>query len=328
MLDPGAGSKGELTHLVRTFTAAFHEGEQAADGAFVPRLGRVEQGDRIAVPGRWRRRRRAGAEGDIVRSSIAVAADRQHPGPTALAAAAAPGPRRSSPSGRAPIPAPPGAPGSRAGPGRSHELHPGRRSCASKPLGSKRCEITWMPRKWWNSLRPWWPWTPAIHPATSGPSPRSSGPPWNRWHPVWTEVEPAPGRLSLVAALPHPEGPAARRTLIINGHLDVVPVAAGAWSRDPFDPHVEAGRLYGRGSADMKGGIAAAICALASPGALGSSAGVRRGVPPGGRRGARRSVRHPRPARSWACSKGTPAWSPSPPTWSSASPSAACCRAP
>jgi acetylornithine deacetylase/succinyl-diaminopimelate desuccinylase len=75
-------------------------------------------------------------------------------------------------------------------------------------------------------------------------------------------IEPAGGRLSLVAALPHPDGPRDRPTLIINGHLDVVPVTAEAWTRDPFDPHVEDGRLYGRGSADMKGGIAAAICAL------------------------------------------------------------------
>jgi succinyl-diaminopimelate desuccinylase len=83
-----------------------------------------------------------------------------------------------------------------------------------------------------------------------------------RWTPEWTEIEPAGGRLSLIAALPHPDGPKDRPTLIINGHLDVVPVTAEAWTRDPFDPHVEDGRLYGRGSADMKGGIAAAICAL------------------------------------------------------------------
>lgn len=80
---------------------------------------------------------------------------------------------------------------------------------------------------------------------------------------TWRSVEPAPGRLSLVARLDHPEGARdGRPTLIVNGHLDVVPVNADAWTHDPFDPHVEDGRLYGRGTADMKGGIAAAIHAL------------------------------------------------------------------
>lgn len=83
-----------------------------------------------------------------------------------------------------------------------------------------------------------------------------------RWNPEWEEVEPKPGRVSLVGRLPHPDGPGERPTLIVNGHLDVVPVKADAWTRDPFDPQVEDGRLYGRGTADMKGGIAAAICAL------------------------------------------------------------------
>ncbi len=83
------------------------------------------------------------------------------------------------------------------------------------------------------------------------------------WHPNWTTVEPEAGRLSLVAELPHPEGPRpGRPTLIVNGHLDVVPVNTEAWTRDPFDPQVVDDRLYGRGSADMKGGIAAAIVAL------------------------------------------------------------------
>ena len=80
---------------------------------------------------------------------------------------------------------------------------------------------------------------------------------------AWQRIEPAPGRMSLVAEIAHPEGPnPSRPTLIVNGHLDVVPVNADAWSHDPFDPQVVDGRLYGRGTADMKGGIAAAICAL------------------------------------------------------------------
>ncbi len=83
------------------------------------------------------------------------------------------------------------------------------------------------------------------------------------WDPRWTRIEPSPGRLSLVAEIPHPDGPdPSRRTLIVNGHLDVVPVNAPAWSGDPFSPRVLDGKLFGRGSADMKGGIAAAITAL------------------------------------------------------------------
>jgi len=51
------------------------------------------------------------------------------------------------------------------------------------------------------------------------------------------------------------------RVLHFNGHYDVVPPGSG-WSRDPFTPVVEGGRIYGRGSTDMKGGIAAVIAAL------------------------------------------------------------------
>jgi acetylornithine deacetylase/succinyl-diaminopimelate desuccinylase family protein len=88
-----------------------------------------------------------------------------------------------------------------------------------------------------------------------------------RWAPSWTEVEPAPGRLSLIAhvAAPAAPGPGTRRpTLIVNGHTDVVPVVPERWARGPFSPAVMDGRLYGRGTADMKGGVAAAICALAT----------------------------------------------------------------
>jgi succinyl-diaminopimelate desuccinylase len=83
-----------------------------------------------------------------------------------------------------------------------------------------------------------------------------------RWNPRVQRVEPEPGRRSLILELPHPEGPGERPTLIVNGHLDVVPVVAESWSSDPFKATEREGRLYGRGTADMKGGIAAAICAL------------------------------------------------------------------
>lgn len=50
------------------------------------------------------------------------------------------------------------------------------------------------------------------------------------------------------------------RTLYFSGHYDVVP----AQSRDQFQPRVEGGNLFGRGSSDMKGGLAAMIYAAAA----------------------------------------------------------------
>lgn len=47
--------------------------------------------------------------------------------------------------------------------------------------------------------------------------------------------------------------------LLINGHIDVVPAHAPDWSVPPFEPVVRNGRIVGRGTADMKGGIAAAL---------------------------------------------------------------------
>ncbi len=46
-----------------------------------------------------------------------------------------------------------------------------------------------------------------------------------------------------------------------NGHLDVVEVGAG-WSFDPFAAEINDGRIYGRGTCDMKGGIASAVIAI------------------------------------------------------------------
>jgi acetylornithine deacetylase len=54
----------------------------------------------------------------------------------------------------------------------------------------------------------------------------------------------------------------AARSLILNGHVDVVsPGAESQWHGSPWSGYIENGRIYGRGSADMKAGLAAAIFA-------------------------------------------------------------------
>ncbi|VUT24834.1 MAG: putative metallohydrolase [Candidatus Methanolliviera sp. GoM_asphalt] len=50
--------------------------------------------------------------------------------------------------------------------------------------------------------------------------------------------------------------------LILNGHIDVVPAEESGWKHPPFEPFLSNGRIYGRGSCDMKGGLASMIFAL------------------------------------------------------------------
>lgn len=69
--------------------------------------------------------------------------------------------------------------------------------------------------------------------------------------------EAAPGRPNLVARIGDARG---GRSLMFNGHLDVVGIEG--MTHAPFSAVAREGRLYGRGSADMKGGIAA-MCAAA-----------------------------------------------------------------
>jgi acetylornithine deacetylase len=57
-------------------------------------------------------------------------------------------------------------------------------------------------------------------------------------------------------------GPADRGGVILSGHTDVVPVEGQGWDSDPFALAERDGRLYGRGTADMKGFIAAALAAV------------------------------------------------------------------
>ena len=66
----------------------------------------------------------------------------------------------------------------------------------------------------------------------------------------------APGRTSLVARIGGlPEKP----PLCLTGHMDTVPLGSAAWSKDPFAGEIDSGRLFGRGSSDMKSGLAALV---------------------------------------------------------------------
>ncbi len=60
-----------------------------------------------------------------------------------------------------------------------------------------------------------------------------------------------------------PNSAARGRSLILQGHVDVVPAGPEAmWTRPPFDPVVKDGYLYGRGANDMKQGVSAMVFAM------------------------------------------------------------------
>jgi succinyl-diaminopimelate desuccinylase len=54
----------------------------------------------------------------------------------------------------------------------------------------------------------------------------------------------------------------APKGLLACGHVDVVPASEQGWSRDRFSGEIDEGRVWGRGSSDMKGGCAAILSAL------------------------------------------------------------------
>lgn len=70
--------------------------------------------------------------------------------------------------------------------------------------------------------------------------------------------EPRPGRVSVIARAP---GTGGGRSLLLNGHIDTVGVAG---MKNAHTPQVEGDKLFGRGSYDMKSGIAAAMLTLAA----------------------------------------------------------------
>ncbi len=56
-------------------------------------------------------------------------------------------------------------------------------------------------------------------------------------------------------------GSDAKAPLCMTGHLDVVPLGTRKWSKDPFAGESDGDKLYGRGSSDMKSGVAAILVA-------------------------------------------------------------------
>lgn len=65
-----------------------------------------------------------------------------------------------------------------------------------------------------------------------------------------------------VVGIHRPDAPKGR-SLILNGHIDVVPTGpAEMWTTPPFEPRVDGNWMYGRGAGDMKAGLAAALHAF------------------------------------------------------------------
>lgn len=77
--------------------------------------------------------------------------------------------------------------------------------------------------------------------------------------------ESAPGRSNLLASWRSGAG------IVLAAHADTVPFAAERWRRDPLCGEVVDGRIHGRGTSDMKGGLAAMVCAAAQAAREGAS---------------------------------------------------------
>lgn len=79
-------------------------------------------------------------------------------------------------------------------------------------------------------------------------------------HGIASERVPSPdgARANLVARI----GPAVEGGIVLSAHTDCVPVAGQPWTHDPLVVHHEGDRLVGRGTADMKGFLAAVLAAV------------------------------------------------------------------
>ena len=80
------------------------------------------------------------------------------------------------------------------------------------------------------------------------------------------------GRVSLIATI---GGSRSKLPLCFTGHIDTVPLGAAPWRMDPFAGDTDAGKLYGRGTSDMKCGVAAfTFAALGMASHLASTCGL------------------------------------------------------
>jgi acetylornithine deacetylase len=84
-----------------------------------------------------------------------------------------------------------------------------------------------------------------------------------RRHPDYPGEEAPRGELVGLTSVLRGVSPGAPR-ICLNGHIDVVNEGAVPWERDPWSGVVEGGFVHGRGSADMKGGVIAALHAIAA----------------------------------------------------------------
>jgi acetylornithine deacetylase len=81
-------------------------------------------------------------------------------------------------------------------------------------------------------------------------------------HPGGSKFSPEHSDAPIVVGIHRPQREVGR-SLILQAHVDVVPTGPDSlWSRPPFEPAVEDGWMFGRGSADMKAGHAANLFAL------------------------------------------------------------------
>ena len=81
----------------------------------------------------------------------------------------------------------------------------------------------------------------------------------NSTHPYVRHDRNYSGRHNLIARL---KGAGTGRSLMLSGHMDTVPAGRNEWKHGPWSGLIADGRLYGRGSYDMKGGLVAAFAAI------------------------------------------------------------------